>query len=283
MSLKPGQRVKLSTCPEWGPGEILTITNGKITVYFALVGQKTLIQTAVLEKISCTEAAHPFLDNRILSSNRGAKTRSISSLRDSFSQQFPDGFSDPRYFKTERDYKVNATELVADSLNREELKKLISAGDYSGVCKRALAVVNKTNLIFPNEKMALKDGLSGNPADREKFARALDQLLHHPSDFESRFMSFAKVLEGIGVAKWTIATYFPFLAYPAEHMFLKPVVTQSAADACDFEIHYQAKLNWRTYSLLLKFCSSLREAISDLKPRDMIDLQSFIWCIGDRE
>jgi hypothetical protein len=44
---------------------------------------------------------------------------------------------------------------------------------------------------------------------------------------------------------------------------------------------YQAKPNWNTYSQLLKLCDMLFKELRDLKPTDYIDLQSFIWCIGD--
>lgn len=161
------------------------------------------------------------------------------------------------------------------------LNRLIASGEHSEISKRALSVVNATNLIFPNEKMDLKDGLSRVGA-AEPFARALNELLYGVSGFESRFVKFANVLEEVGAAKWTIATYFPFLAFRDQHMFLKPIVTQQAAEACDFEIHYRSDLNWDTYSALLRFCGSLRDVVADLSPRDMVDLQSFIWCIGKR-
>jgi hypothetical protein len=65
-------------------------------------------------------------------------------------------------------------------------------------------------------------------------------------------------------------------------MFLKPDVTKRAAEACNFELNYRPELNWRTYESLLRFNAALRELIADLKPRDNIDMQAFIWCIGER-
>jgi hypothetical protein len=38
---------------------------------------------------------------------------------------------------------------------------------------------------------------------------------------------------------------------------------------------------WWTYESLLCFTKTLEELISDLKPRDNIDMQSFIFCIGE--
>ena len=60
-------------------------------------------------------------------------------------------------------------------------------------------------------------------------------------------------------------------------MFLKPSVTRAAAEICAFELNYQTELNWMTYRCLLDFAKYLYETLSELKPLDMIDVQSFIW------
>ena len=67
--------------------------------------------------------------------------------------------------------------------------------------------------------------------------------------------------------------------YPDEHIFLKPTITQHAADICAFEINYRPELNWLTYKSVLEFANYLKESIKKEKPRDMIDIQSFMWCI----
>ncbi len=77
-------------------------------------------------------------------------------------------------------------------------------------------------------------------------------------------------------AKWTIITYFLFFAFPDEHMFTKPVVTQEAAETCAFELNYCPDINWLTYKCLLDFSRYLLVELSNLKKRDMIDVQSFI-------
>jgi hypothetical protein len=89
----------------------------------------------------------------------------------------------------------------------------------------------------------------------------------------------------MAAAKWTIATYFLFLVHPDRYMFLKPTVTQHAADISGFDIHYRSDLNWRTYEAVLAFAQYLTQALVQqhcqaLMPRDMIDVQSFLWCIA---
>ena len=64
MTLIVGDRVKHPTLHEqWGPGEVLTVSpDGKMTVAFALGGQKTL-KGVTLEKLEGVAGAHPLLDH----------------------------------------------------------------------------------------------------------------------------------------------------------------------------------------------------------------------------
>ena len=59
-------------------------------------------------------------------------------------------------------------------------------------------------------------------------------------------------------------------------MFLKPEATKAAAEACGIELNYRPDLNWGTYESALAVGAFLKEAIADLRPRDMIDVQGFM-------
>jgi len=173
MTFAVGDRVGHPARPEWGPGEILAVSGGsKFTIYFALTGQK-LLKNVALVRLTGAESSHPLLENRLRS---GAKTRTIVQLKESFLRQFPGGFEDPRYVKFERAYKFAASELLKRTLSSEELNLLLRAGDHAEVCRRALAVISRTNLVFPNEQMALRDGITGGGA--AKLYRALEDLLY---------------------------------------------------------------------------------------------------------
>jgi len=60
-------------------------------------------------------------------------------------------------------------------------------------------------------------------------------------------------------------------------------VTRRAATVYGFEFHYRSKPDWEIYSCLLKFADQVRRDQRVLRPRDMIDLQSFIWVQGSDE
>jgi hypothetical protein len=284
MSLKKGDRVRHPTKAEWGLGEVLTDSNGeKVRVFFVGVGvgEKTLSLTHVtLDCIPKDEAAHPLLDNlRVPAESGRMRYRSLPESIERFLERFPHGFYGDRFAAEEREYKVRAHQLAQDLLSQGALARLLSVNDDGEVCRRALRVANATNLIFPYEKMALKDGLA-SPAHQHAFATALFHLLYGHGDLQPRFERYADILAGIGAAKWTIATYFQFIVYPDEYVFLKPTVTQNAAEISGFAINYRSDLNWLTYASVLTFAQYLKKELAGLKPRDMIDVQSFMWCIA---
>lgn len=279
-----GERIRHPTQAAWGLGEVLEDSDGtSVLAFFERAGQKSLGLAYVQPiKVSGAEAESTLLDNLYLCKHAaGVRFQSLPESIQFFLKEFPGGFHGERLHKHERKYKEAAHALARELLEPGALKSLLEGGHFDEICTRALKVVNATNLVFPNEKMQLKDGLKP-PGHAGKFAVAVVDLLYGAEPFQSRFGRFATMLEEIDSAKWTVATYFPFFAFPAEHMFLKPMVTQQAAELCGFEISYDSKLNWKTYDRLLAFSQWLFDELTkqELEPRDMIDVQSFIWCIA---
>ena len=82
---------------------------------------------------------------------------------------------------------------------------------------------------------------------------------------------------------WPLVTVFGFIAQPDTHLFLKPNVTRAAARAYGFDFRYRSRPDWETYSSLLEFAEVARRDLRDLRPRDLIDIQSFIWVQGSEE
>jgi hypothetical protein len=281
MTHKKGERVRHPTMTSWGLGEVVDDSRGDLTrVFFVGVGEKTISSKHVsLITVDPSEASHPVLDNLRLSDAPGIRYRSLPDSIQFFLERYPQGFYGDKFLREERNYKVAARELMIETLSEDILERLCESRAYSDVCARALKVVNATNLIFPNEKMALKDGLKSSDA-QEAFSGSLFNVLFGPGPENERFEQFGAVLNRIGAGKWTTATYFLFLSDPHHFMFVKPIVTQNAAMLSGFEINYRPEINWLTYSRVLAFCEYLKNELADLKPRDMIDIQSFMWCIA---
>jgi hypothetical protein len=206
--------------------------------------------------------------------------------RKHFLHYFPDGYRDETYIDWERDYKWAAHEQWEEQLNRREYGRLLKAGEYAEAAQRAVRIETRTNLLFSFEKMALRDAIKGRGA--RAFAEGLYEYVYGGGSMRARFEAFTEVLEGLPrrqtrVLTWPLHTVFGMIGNPDEHIFLKPRVTQLAAEEYGFDFVYKSRPNWETYQSLLDFAEQVRKDTKDLKPRDMIDLQGFIWVMGSDE
>jgi hypothetical protein len=135
--------------------------------------------------------------------------------------------------------------------------------------------------------MALRDALKSDFGARA-FAEGLFEFLYGRSPMPRRFDDWCKVVASLPkkqsrVFTHPVVTVFGFIAQPEAHIFLKPIVTRNAAQRYGFDFHYESRPSWGTYSSLLEFGSLVANDLRDLRPKDMIDIQSFIWAIGSFE
>lgn len=212
--------------------------------------------------------------------------RKRARCRKHFLHYFPDGYRDETYIDWERDYKWAAHEQWEGELNKREYNRLLKAGEHDEAAQRAVRIETKTNLLFSFEKMALRDAIKGRGA--RLFAEGLYEYVYGGGSMRNRFESFTEVLESLPrrqtrVLTWPLHTVFGMIGNPDEHIFLKPRVTQFAAEEYGFDFIYKSRPNWETYQSLLDFAEQVRKDTKDLKPRDMIDLQGFIWVMGSDE
>lgn len=204
-----------------------------------------------------------------------------------FLYYFKKGFADPKYISWEREYKLNAHFQFQQSLNKVAYERLLLAKKYEEIAGTAVRIESRTNLLFSFEKMALRDAIK--PLQGSKaFAEGLYQYVYGKADLRERFENFSEIVSGLPrrqtrVHTWPLQTVFGFLANPQEHIFLKPRVTQIAAEKYSYDFIYRSKPNWDTYESLIGFAEKIRNDMADLKPEDYIDLQSFIWVMGSEE
>jgi hypothetical protein len=215
------------------------------------------------------------------------RSRAAERCRRKFLRFFPGGFRDETYIDWERGYKQTAHEAWEESLSAQEHRSLLRKGEYSEIAARAVRIEGKTNLLFSFEKMALRDAIK-SAAGAETFAQGLYQFLHGAGDIRKRFDRWIESVESLPrrqtrVLTWPLVTVFAFIAQPDRHIFLKPNVTRVAAREYGFEFVYRSRPNWETYQSLIDFAETVRRDNADLRPRDMIDLQSFIWVQGSDE
>jgi hypothetical protein len=208
--------------------------------------------------------------------------------RRKFLRFFPEGFQDETYLDWERNYKWEAHERWVAALDRDAFRTLLEAGRFGEIAARAVSIESRTNLLFSFEKMALRDAVKP-PRGARAFAEGLyDFLYGGRGEPQGKFERWCEVVAGLPrrqtrVLTWPLVTVFGFIALPETHIFLKPNVTRAAAREYGFDFRYLSRPNWETYASLLEFAEAVRRDQRELRPRDMIDLQSFIWVQGSDE
>jgi hypothetical protein len=161
--------------------------------------------------------------------------------------------------------------------------------NYDEIASRALRVESSTKppFLFSFEKMALRDALRQSQG-AHAFAEGLYTLLYGDETLQERFVQWIVTVSQLPrkqsrVLSWPILTYFPFIAQPKKHIILKPNAMKLAAGELGFELEYSSKPNFNTYKNLLDLANQVQDGISDLKPRNFHDVQTFLWVIGSDE
>jgi hypothetical protein len=213
--------------------------------------------------------------------------RGAARCRRKFLRIFPGGYRDATYVDWERDYKWQAHLRWEAALAEPLFRRAIQRGAFDDIARTATSIESRTNLLFSFEKMALRDALRP-PAGARAFAEGLYALLHGDGPLDVRFEAWRDVVAALPrrqtrVLTWPVLTIFPFIAQPKIHLYLKPTVTRVAAEAYGFDFRYRSQPGFETYRSLLDFGRRVRADTRDLKPRDQIDIQSFIWVQGSDE
>lgn len=207
--------------------------------------------------------------------------------RQKFLRFFPQGFQDKTYLAWERGYKWQAHQQWNEMLNQRTYRQLLRAGDFREIASRAVHVESRTHLLFSFEKMALRDAVR-SPQGARLFAKSLYSFLHGAGELPARFQRWCDAVAALPrkqsrVLTHPIVTVFGFIAQPRTHIYLKPKVTRAAALEYGFDFQYKSRPSWDTYGSLLEFARVVRRDIRGLRPRDMMDVQSFLWVQGSDE
>jgi hypothetical protein len=213
----------------------------------------------------------------------------LAAAKRRFREIFPGGFSDPTYLSWERDYKWAAHLAWERELGRPKFRALMEAHAFGEIARRVARFYgrSKLNMLALFEWMALREALE-NPRGARLLAPALFELLHGPDPFGRRLEVFAAALDHAPqrqtrLAKWPIVTLFPFVSQPARHLIVKPRLMKRAAEGLGFEISYRSQPNATTYAAVMDAANRLKKALASWRPRDLIDVQGFVWVTSSDE
>ncbi len=207
--------------------------------------------------------------------------------RRKFLRLFPGGFRDETYLAWERDYKWGAHKEWEAQLGGGQLSRLCKEGQFVQIAAIAVRIESGRSLLFSFEKMALRDAVREEKGARV-FAEGLQAFLHGGEPLSQRFDSWCSAVASLPrtqtrVLTWPLATVFGFIAQPKAHIFLKPLAMKRAARKLGYVLAYRPRPAWATYQSFLQMAAQTRKALTDWRPRDLIDVQSFLWVQGADE
>ena len=253
-----------------------TVRSGTLGRYKLRLVQKDEYFYGLADGRKCVEGPDPEDVWRELHKDAGKTDPNYigyAGARSRFLKFFPGGFESEHFASMERDYKLAAKHKL------DETVPLSEALTGSGFGEAVLSVYHATNMLSPYEKTRVGNMLRGPNADA--FVQAAAQFAHEGPG--AAVEKLARVLKPHDCAKWTIATYLPFLWRPEDHMYLKPEATKDFATRVGHRLAslYEPQLSSDVYACLLDLAGKTAGELSDLAPRDRIDIQSFIWVVGD--
>ena len=122
-------------------------------------------------------------------------------------------------------------------------------------------------LTKPDGGLLLIDPGAFTPAAAELLARADAVLITHEHEDHVHPTAVAEALE----AREDLRVYGP------------AAVVGKWADRGGVALPYASRPSWPLYCGVLSFAERVRRDLRDLRPRDMIDIQSFLWVQGSEE
>jgi hypothetical protein len=152
--------------------------------------------------------------------------------------------------------------------------------------KLANEIIELTNFTNWRDRAYINEELLAGEGSWLRFMDGIVQCLRESPEgaWRDRLATLLALLEELDCAgniSKILPTYFLFLWDPAHHVCIKVSLFnrffELIGEARDAK---GARLTVEEYERSLRICAALREELSDLAPRDYIDIQSFIWVVA---
>ena len=202
-----------------------------------------------------------------------------------------DPFQSERYLEEERKYKLELKTEWQDTVTEDLLNTAIEGGNPLPYAAKVSKLLTKTNLLPWRYGVCIKGFKTTEKA--RMFLEALRMLLFDregstaPLDaFTNRMQPLydATLKGGIKPASRSIPSLALWLSDPQHHFFIRSDVVKRAAHILTGgRLEGQDQIMTSAYyRRVLDFTQTLRSGIAELRPRDMIDVQGFLWGVFNR-
>jgi len=227
-------------------------------------------------------------DNKILKKKiqfQGArmaiKQEKAKELLSFLKKKFPDweSFSNPRFVKEEVDYKHLTIKKALDLLSKKALLSLLEEKNYDEFIERLKKIGRDNNLLWYSVP---REGdlniLYDEALDKTTFCQSMYELLYGDTDTINRFKKYLEYVEENNLPnKWTFPTYYLFVLYPDSEYFVKPETAKWFMEFLGRKDEWSSKPTSVSYNAIRSVVHELKDSINEYKPRDIVDIQGFIW------
>jgi hypothetical protein len=207
-----------------------------------------------------------------------------------FRALYPDGFADETFIDASRGkpeddryakrHVVEELAMAKELLSKATMQAHIAQEDYQAILDGAVQILSRTTLVKPSKGRKLLEKVSGDQ-HAKTFALALYALLHGQKRFRKRFGAWVDALTDVlgEEPNWGIATIFPALLYPTEHVCVKRRPFALEAREVKPGTHISKAVNRRSYRRARRVARKVRKLLTDqgMEPRDMLDVRRFVW------
>jgi len=222
-----------------------------------------------------------------------------TKLKANFLKSFPDfdNFTNPsdNYLQEERNYKEELHSLFQSeiiprfkSLPIDDIELEQLGIDIASFFTRKLKSENNKpqNLVGWRYHIFTQDW---EKSGKIIFAKAILKLLDKSGDFKKGFKSFMDALEFLSnncqqfdltpAASRSLITFFLFISDPDEHFFIKTNTVNKLLSQFHQDKMKKGNLTVEDYRRVQTLAKTIASFLTDdgFKPKDMIDIQSFIW------
>ena len=190
------------------------------------------------------------------------------------------GFSDERFINEEVIYKQKTFQKAKELLDKDSLMLLLDQKKYEEFIDRLIktAQSGKNLLYLATPKQSDINILYSEDLNQQTFCNAFYNLLYSEENTINRLEKYLNYVEENQLPnKWTFPTYYLFVCFPESEIFVKPQTTQWFLQFSGREENFPSIPSIEIYSQYIGLVQQLLESLQEYKPRDFIDIQSFIW------
>lgn len=205
----------------------------------------------------------------------------VSALIDLFSSRYPSwkSFRDTEFEQDQVTYKHAAIKKLLNTLDQENLARLLGEGQYDEIVAQIEELISDTKLLYIGSYYQGDHNIlySAN-LNKATFCDAFYDMLYGEGSVEECLTRYLEFVEENNLpSKWTFPTYFLFLRYPETEILIKPHLIRWFLNFVDADITLESTPRASVYTSIKELVHDLKEQLSAYDPRDIIDIQGFLW------